>query len=183
MKTPNHTVSLLALGKRRLALCLGLRTSPRRKTTPPPILLRMESHISHAAIAEAAKTKPRIKDKIPSNLELAFPVIAEESPLKALQSPSGLITRAMNWIQTRQLGRSDKRRLHVAETVSLGEKRFVAVIQIDGSQYLVGGGATNVALLAKLNGRDSFEKMLKQTMTVQEPQIENPAAEEMREKA
>ena len=38
----------------------------------------------------------------------------------------------------------------MAATVSLGEKRFVAVIQIDGLQFLIGGGASNVALLAQL---------------------------------
>jgi flagellar biogenesis protein FliO len=67
--------------------------------------------------------------------------------------------------------------------VSLGEKRFVAVIQIDGSQYLVGGGATNVALLAHLSGTESFQEMLKQTMTIAESQIENPVIEQLREKA
>jgi len=51
-------------------------------------------------------------------------------------------------------------------TVSLGEKRFVAVIQVDGVQFLIGGGATGVALLAQLNTKDSFEELLKETITV-----------------
>ena len=71
----------------------------------------------------------------------------------------------------------------MAETVSLGEKRFVAVIQIDGSQYLIGGGPTNVALLAKLNGRDSFRGLLNETMTVPEKQIDDLAVEQIRVKA
>ena len=34
--------------------------------------------------------------------------------------------------------------------LSLGEKRFVAIVQVDGEQFLLGGSATQVALLAKL---------------------------------
>ncbi len=42
------------------------------------------------------------------------------------------------------------KRLRVIETVALGEKRFAAVLQVDGVQFLVGGGAGTVVLLATL---------------------------------
>jgi hypothetical protein len=42
------------------------------------------------------------------------------------------------------------RRLCVAETVSLGEKRFVALLRIDGRELLIGGGAAGVSLLAAM---------------------------------
>jgi len=45
------------------------------------------------------------------------------------------------------------RRLRVAETVSLGEKRFVSILQVDGEQFLVGGSSSNIVLLAKLEGK------------------------------
>jgi flagellar biogenesis protein FliO len=45
------------------------------------------------------------------------------------------------------------RRLRVAETVSLGEKRFVSILQVDGEQFLVGGSSSNVVLLAKLEAK------------------------------
>jgi len=183
MKTPRSATSHLGLATKRLAFGLGLGTSPRHRTTPPPILLRSENQVSRITVSEGPTTKPRGEKNLSSSLRLPTPIMAKGSPLKAMQSASGLITRAMNWLQTRQLGRSHKRRLHVAETVSLGEKRFVAVIQIDGSQYLVGGGATNVALLAHLSGTESFQEMLKQTMTIAESQIENPVIEQLREKA
>jgi flagellar biogenesis protein FliO len=54
----------------------------------------------------------------------------------------------------------------VAETVSLGEKRFVAVVQVDGRHFLVAGGPTNIALLAQLDGKEAFEDVLKKTMTL-----------------
>ena len=74
------------------------------------------------------------------------------------------------------MARFSTRRLRVAETVSLGEKRFVAVIQIDGLQYLIGGGATNVALLAQLNVKESFGDLLKKTMIAPGNQIIELAA-------
>jgi len=107
----------------------------------------------------------------------------EKACIKANLASSGLISNAINWIQDRQAGRFSKRRLQVAETVSLGEKRFVAVIQIDGYQYLVGGGATNVALLAKLNSKESFQEMLQQNMSFPESRLEIPGNEHLREKA
>jgi hypothetical protein len=40
------------------------------------------------------------------------------------------------------------------------------VIQVDGLQFLIGGGATNVALLAKLGRKVSFGEVLNETMAV-----------------
>jgi flagellar biogenesis protein FliO len=55
--------------------------------------------------------------------------------------------------------------LRVAETVSLGEKRFVAVVQVDGRHFLLAGGPTNIALLAQLDANDDFGNVLKKTLT------------------
>jgi flagellar biogenesis protein FliO len=51
------------------------------------------------------------------------------------------------------MARSNSKRLQVAETVSLGEKRFVSVIKVDGREFLIGGGATNITLLAQLGAK------------------------------
>jgi flagellar biogenesis protein FliO len=40
--------------------------------------------------------------------------------------------------------------LRVHETVSLGEKRFVALLSVEGREFLIGGGPTGVSLLAQL---------------------------------
>ena len=45
---------------------------------------------------------------------------------------------------------STARRLRVAETISLGEKRFVAIVAVEGKEFLVGGGASGMSLLAEL---------------------------------
>jgi flagellar biogenesis protein FliO len=70
-----------------------------------------------------------------------------------------------NWARFRRTAQSNAEKLAVTSSVSLGEKRFVAVIQFGELQYLVGGGATNVALLAQLNPNESFGGMLKDSMT------------------
>jgi hypothetical protein len=90
--------------------------------------------------------------------------------VKAFQSAAGLLSNAWEWFRARQGARSNTKRIEVATTVSLGEKRFVAVIKIDGQQFLVGGGATNVSLLAQLNSSETFSDLLKGTMTAPEAQ-------------
>lgn len=100
----------------------------------------------------------------------ALSVFPRKASLKPFQNSGGLLSRAWNWIQTRQASRTSARRLQVATTVSLGEKRFLAVIQVDGRQFLIGGGATNVALLAQLHPKDSFEGLLNDTITVSKKQ-------------
>jgi flagellar biogenesis protein FliO len=95
-----------------------------------------------------------------------LPVLASEASLSTLRSHRGLLSRAWEWLQSRNVARSSTRRLRVAETVSLGEKRFVAVVQVDGRHFLLAGGPTNIALLAQLDAKDAFEDVLKKTLTV-----------------
>lgn len=60
------------------------------------------------------------------------------------------IRSAWLWIERKRVLQLTSRRLHVAETISLGDKRFVSIIQVDDAQYLIGGSATNVQLLTCL---------------------------------
>lgn len=84
--------------------------------------------------------------------------------------------RAWKRIRAQQIAHSHSKRLQVAETVSLGEKRFVAVIKVDGREFLIGGGAANVSLLAQLNPgiqldvKKSFDGILTKKMTVPKKQ-------------
>ncbi len=45
---------------------------------------------------------------------------------------------------------STAKRLRVSETVSLGEKRFVAIVAVEGREFLIGGGVSGISLLALL---------------------------------
>ena len=54
------------------------------------------------------------------------------------------------------------RQLRLCESLSLGEKRVVAVIQYEDQKFLVGGSAHSVALLARLGDAPDFAEMLTQ---------------------
>jgi flagellar biogenesis protein FliO len=54
------------------------------------------------------------------------------------------------WVQ-RVVKSRKARRLRVCETLSLGERRFVAVIEFDRQEFLVGGSGNSLALLARLH--------------------------------
>ena len=43
-----------------------------------------------------------------------------------------------------------KNNIHLCETLSLGEKRFLAVVLVEQQKFLVGGAGNSVNLLAKL---------------------------------
>jgi hypothetical protein len=61
---------------------------------------------------------------------------------------SGL-ARIWSWMH-RKYTLTATKRLRVAETVSLGENRFVALVSVEGREFLIGGGASGVSLLATL---------------------------------
>ncbi|MGH9500001.1 MAG: flagellar biosynthetic protein FliO [Terriglobales bacterium] len=67
-----------------------------------------------------------------------------------------ILTQSWSWIQQKLKSHQGRKRLRVCETVSLGEKRFVAVIQVDGKQFLVGGSSSSVSTLAHLEPRLDF---------------------------
>lgn len=72
--------------------------------------------------------------------------------------PFANVRRGFKWLQ---LGRARKR-LQMLETVSLGEKRFVALVQVDGRQFLIGGAPSNVGMLAELAPEETFQQVLRE---------------------
>ena len=55
-----------------------------------------------------------------------------------------------------------RRTLRVLETVGMGEKRFVAIVQVQEVRYLVGGGAAGISLLARLDAEQEFAAVLEE---------------------
>jgi hypothetical protein len=70
------------------------------------------------------------------------------------EAQGNLVMRALSWLNK---NRSTPKRLRVLETVTLGDKRLVAVIQAEGRHFLVGGGPSGVSLLTAL---DQMQKPL-----------------------
>jgi hypothetical protein len=63
-------------------------------------------------------------------------------------------------VQTHQA----RKRLRLCETISLGEKRFIAVVQVDGKQLLVGGATNGLSVLANLESSSTFSNLLQRRL-------------------
>jgi hypothetical protein len=61
----------------------------------------------------------------------------------------GALSRMFSWLTGRRV--APEKQLRVTESISLGEKRFVAVLQVEGRKFLIGGGAGTVSLLTALD--------------------------------
>jgi hypothetical protein len=84
----------------------------------------------------------------PAAMEEAAPAAPASVFVPPPASKPNAFMRAMSWINRRTL--SNAKQLRVTETVSLGEKRFVAVVHVEGRKFLIGGGASAVSLLTQL---------------------------------
>ena len=55
-----------------------------------------------------------------------------------------------------------RRSLRVVETIALGEKRFMSIVQVEGARFLIGGGSAGVSLLARLDAAQPFAVVLEE---------------------
>jgi len=44
--------------------------------------------------------------------------------------------------------------MRLCETLSLGERRFLAVVRVDDEQFLIGGAGNSISLLTRLPARE-----------------------------
>jgi flagellar biogenesis protein FliO len=73
---------------------------------------------------------------------------------RSISPPETVWTAALKniWHWTRRAVKARKpRRLRVCETLSLGDRRFLAVIEFDRQEFLVGGTGSSLELLARLH--------------------------------
>ena len=69
----------------------------------------------------------------------------------AFERIGGFLTAHASGVHQSLRRRRTVRRLRLSETLSLGEKRFLAVVQFQQQEFLVGGTGNSIALLAKLD--------------------------------
>lgn len=99
----------------------------------------------------------------------------EVAEAKSVPSFPLLVILQRGWCWLQQNGKirvqAKSRRLRVSETVSLGEKRFVSIVEVDGHSFLIGGSSSNVALLTELADKKNitgFERTISEAWQRQE---------------
>ena len=73
------------------------------------------------------------------------------SALDTMQGVFEKLQTAWRWVERKRSQQISAKRLRVAETISLGEKRTLSIVTVDGSQYLIGSSTNGVQLLTKLD--------------------------------
>jgi len=72
------------------------------------------------------------------------------------QIPAGVtlagVARAI-WKQLLRMKRSHPRSLRLCETLPLGDRRFVAVVEYEQTRFLIGGTSGSLVLLAQLESK------------------------------
>ena len=66
-----------------------------------------------------------------------------------LEPNPGSLVSIFRWLNHRWSERK-RSKLRLCETLSLGEKRFVAVVEFESSQFLLGGTSHSITLLSQL---------------------------------
>lgn len=72
------------------------------------------------------------------------------NPRGTMWTAASYLRSSWQWLQRTRAAQTAARRLRVTETISLGEKRFLSIVQVDDTHFLIGTSATNVQLLAQL---------------------------------
>jgi len=86
--------------------------------------------------------RPTVRARQPKPSKLSKPI----QPAQPAQ-PSALV-RAWVWLN-KKYPLAQAKRMRVAETIPLGEKRFVTLLTIDGREFLIGASTSGVSLLSQ----------------------------------
>ena len=101
-----------------------------------------------------------------SQLDLSRPVASPPRPMPgARERIETLLINAWHaclWVARRIKVQQARKNLRICESVSLGEKRFVAVVQVDEERFLIGGASGSVSLLTRLQESKTFAAVLDQ---------------------
>ncbi|HZP04913.1 MAG TPA: flagellar biosynthetic protein FliO [Terracidiphilus sp.] len=132
----------------------GPVNTPQLSVVPEPKAKRPRVVGTPLTMGGVAATPEPLKEE-----PVAQPAEVVEEPKKQLQPlGGGLVSKAWSWLQKSKF--SSTKQLRVAETISLGEKRFVALVDIEGQKFLIGGGASGVSLLTQLGAQDSAKEAM-----------------------
>jgi len=135
--------------------------APLPKIDLPPLPPELFKRLEDSPIPQA----PEIRELPPSAFHRALRECEKNLAVETAKPPSvtarrdlwvgvkqlrvlGSLARTWSWLQSKSVYSSTKR-LRLAETVSLGEKRFVAIVCVENREYLIGGAPSGLSLLAQ----------------------------------
>jgi hypothetical protein len=81
--------------------------------------------------------------------QISFPWLNRARAIAPNRFRAQPVASAWAWLK-KNYASSATKRMRVAETVSLGEKRFVAILRVDGREFLIGGGTAGISLLTQI---------------------------------
>ncbi len=123
--------------------------------TPTPTLTPTPALTPTRALAPTPACPIIANEEVPAEETVVNLIPAEDvvAQTRVIPPPprkqTNLLFRAWSWLN-RNCSISSNKQLRVAETISLGDKRFVAVVQVEGRKFLIGGGSAGVSLLTQL---------------------------------
>jgi hypothetical protein len=140
------------------------RAEPKPQKPASTQLLKGEPQQSPSVPRGRSWPWTRTEQNLPSNaqlqgtqLQVVQPAAAERSvvslahPGQPKRTGSRVLAHIRTWLQAKY-SLSSTKRLRVMEMVPLGEKRFLAVVSVEGREFLIGGGASGVSVVTQLEG-------------------------------
>ncbi|MGD0632057.1 MAG: flagellar biosynthetic protein FliO [Terracidiphilus sp.] len=114
---------------------------PNKKLKPE---LKPDRNAFHAVLRESAKSQvgENWNQRRAESIFKPWLGMAPRGPLSGL-------ARIWSWLHSKYT-KSAGKRLRLSEVVSLGDKRFVALVKVEDREFLVGGAASGLSLLAQL---------------------------------
>jgi flagellar biosynthesis protein FliO len=132
----------------------SLHRTPRKPVSREPKALDYASS-SGSTGASLANYPATRKIEALRRQQVARRVPRPKMPEPVIPQPS-FFNRAFGWLG---VGNAQPKQLQVVETLPLGEKRFVAILNAEGRKFLIGGGSAGVSLLTQLDdATENFEE-------------------------
>jgi flagellar biogenesis protein FliO len=128
---------------------------------PSAILTIVPAESAPRKVPQAALNIIPAEDAPPAPAAKPVPPESVSSALMQIWAALEVLVRSVIRLLGQVRVRRVNKRLQLRETVSLGDKRFVAIVEVDGQQFLLGGSQSSVSMLAQLGAEASFSQALK----------------------
>lgn len=111
------------------------------------------THQNAAATADpqASWSKVLRITEVAAGLPVSSQRRTEMPAILRLRAGMAMMQTAWRWVESKRSQQIASKRLRVAETISLGEKRTISIVTVDGAQYLIGSSSGGVQLLTRLD--------------------------------